>query len=688
MRKITMLDRLDGGISVFLHCPGFQISANSGADDVTVDIVFPPRELAEGGRGLSKTLALMAQTFASEIVLPYLERFRQRCLVEGVTAPPAPPKGNPLQLTGKSHLPDAEFDGFSNWIRCQCRPGNALNLAQDIATARLPTLGCVRTLPVVIDETVTQQGHEITSNVTLRARKEIPKLRLLSQSERSSKWEEMLRGGSFSFSYEIASTLAEAMRSDLETSPVQNKAILFKLTRKQVVSRLQWSNTWLKAFIFGKVSASLFTSTSILAYFRMHAQFPQELIDLIITNVASAQDGDRVGDLRACRLAHSSFETPCRRHMFRKVTCRRAPGRCQDLLSFLAGCPTITTFIKQLVIIATDYDSLREFLQLYCEPVTEICLEVPACNHMPLILTSLDALTSIELSGFVLRGPLGPPLISSLLLTFQSKKIQQVILRDTVLPFPFVASILSTIPTVMISDLVVPQPRADELTRLDAAHGSESQAVLTELSIKGIIPGIMFEQSLGFNVKTLRVARSAYDGQKQQLSPLLQALRHTLEQLSIVCYPIHIDHPAIRLDDLVHLKSLEYTESINTIASHASTLLRGLSASHSLQTIRLTIVGLDAPFVLDPLNAFHRGVFTTLDYLLNSAVKRMNSDPDITIEVVAHLPPPAIQADCGLGRAYRAGWRKNSQDFEYSQKIMRCFPGLLATERLTVAYEV
>ncbi|KAG6912195.1 hypothetical protein DXG01_016586, partial [Tephrocybe rancida] len=88
---VTTLDKLDGGISVLLHCPGFKASPGMSAEKVTVDLIISPQELSEAGnKELSKALAIMVQSFAKDVVLPYLERFNKRCIVEGIAAPPPP----------------------------------------------------------------------------------------------------------------------------------------------------------------------------------------------------------------------------------------------------------------------------------------------------------------------------------------------------------------------------------------------------------------------------------------------------------------------------------------------------------------------------------------------------------------------------------------------------------------------
>ncbi|KAG6904242.1 hypothetical protein DXG01_011512, partial [Tephrocybe rancida] len=84
----VVLDRLDGGISLILRCPGFVLDRPIQADDLTVDVLFSPRETTESGKELSKFLALTVQAFAHDCVVPYLHRFAQRCIQESVIPPP------------------------------------------------------------------------------------------------------------------------------------------------------------------------------------------------------------------------------------------------------------------------------------------------------------------------------------------------------------------------------------------------------------------------------------------------------------------------------------------------------------------------------------------------------------------------------------------------------------------------
>ena len=88
--KISTLDRIDGGISVLLRCPGFKPSEGSGAEHMTIDTYISPHELKAGGKDLTKHIALLVQSFGADIALPHLHRFEARCAVEGVRPPSVP----------------------------------------------------------------------------------------------------------------------------------------------------------------------------------------------------------------------------------------------------------------------------------------------------------------------------------------------------------------------------------------------------------------------------------------------------------------------------------------------------------------------------------------------------------------------------------------------------------------------
>lgn len=77
-----------------LRCPGQQ--PVSVVEDLTVDAYISPRELKEGGKELNKHLALMVQTFGTEVALPHLRRFARRCFVEEIEPPTAPSKSSQI----------------------------------------------------------------------------------------------------------------------------------------------------------------------------------------------------------------------------------------------------------------------------------------------------------------------------------------------------------------------------------------------------------------------------------------------------------------------------------------------------------------------------------------------------------------------------------------------------------------
>jgi hypothetical protein len=57
---------------------------------MTIDTYISLHELKKGGKDLMKHIALLVQSFGTDIALPHLCRFEARCAVEGVRPPPAP----------------------------------------------------------------------------------------------------------------------------------------------------------------------------------------------------------------------------------------------------------------------------------------------------------------------------------------------------------------------------------------------------------------------------------------------------------------------------------------------------------------------------------------------------------------------------------------------------------------------
>lgn len=80
------MDSVDGGISLLLHCPGYQPKAAITPENLTVDVYVSPRELREGGPKFSELVALIVQDFGTNLAVPHLRRFQRRCSLEGVKA--------------------------------------------------------------------------------------------------------------------------------------------------------------------------------------------------------------------------------------------------------------------------------------------------------------------------------------------------------------------------------------------------------------------------------------------------------------------------------------------------------------------------------------------------------------------------------------------------------------------------
>lgn len=78
------MDAIDGGISLILHCPGYQSKTAIAPENLTIDVYVSPRELAEGRKGFSEFVALIVQDFGTNLAVPHLRRFHNRCTTEGV----------------------------------------------------------------------------------------------------------------------------------------------------------------------------------------------------------------------------------------------------------------------------------------------------------------------------------------------------------------------------------------------------------------------------------------------------------------------------------------------------------------------------------------------------------------------------------------------------------------------------
>jgi len=86
-RQLTMQDRLDGGISLMVHCPGFKAGRSLSPEQGAVDLYITPRELHENSARIGGDVAVLVQAFCEEFVIPHMQRFNERCRIENMEPP-------------------------------------------------------------------------------------------------------------------------------------------------------------------------------------------------------------------------------------------------------------------------------------------------------------------------------------------------------------------------------------------------------------------------------------------------------------------------------------------------------------------------------------------------------------------------------------------------------------------------
>lgn len=86
--QISVLDRVDGGLSVFLHVPGYKPADKLRTEDIAIQLYVPQREYGEGGSLFARTVANLVQEFGDNLARAHLSKFQSRCISEGVIPPP------------------------------------------------------------------------------------------------------------------------------------------------------------------------------------------------------------------------------------------------------------------------------------------------------------------------------------------------------------------------------------------------------------------------------------------------------------------------------------------------------------------------------------------------------------------------------------------------------------------------
>ena len=79
--KLATLDRIDGGISILLHCPGYPVPTDIMVENISIDLYVTPREA--NALENAKHIAYLVQSFGENLVHPHLLCFTHRHLTEG-----------------------------------------------------------------------------------------------------------------------------------------------------------------------------------------------------------------------------------------------------------------------------------------------------------------------------------------------------------------------------------------------------------------------------------------------------------------------------------------------------------------------------------------------------------------------------------------------------------------------------
>ncbi|KAG1835967.1 hypothetical protein DFJ58DRAFT_735336 [Suillus subalutaceus] len=264
---ITMQDRLDGGISILMHCAGSEAPETLSPEYFTIDLYITPREYREMPEHLGGDLSALVQAFSEEFVVPHLQCFAECCRIEGIIPPRHYPAGQ-VNPSGPTFLP-APLVATGARIQCSAHPtrqfkhdfevGNkvllaAVQIGQALAksnskpeirqrhnvdafllkrvaepriatsTEALSTNGTSEAGGINLTGTTASFGVPLisigphTDAVLDRFGLDdqvLPKLHQLIGSIRSSRWEAVLRSPKWNLTYEQASNLSRSLHSDL-----------------------------------------------------------------------------------------------------------------------------------------------------------------------------------------------------------------------------------------------------------------------------------------------------------------------------------------------------------------------------------------------------------------------------------------------------------------------------------------
>ncbi|KIK13831.1 hypothetical protein PISMIDRAFT_17704 [Pisolithus microcarpus 441] len=123
---VTMQDRLDGGITVMLHCARVKSTSTQTADEVTVDLYVTPRELRKSPECIGSDIAVLVQAFFQEFALPHFQCFNKHCNLEIITPPTNTSQGSSINVDGPQYLP-FPVSPASSRIQCSAQDPSQFN---------------------------------------------------------------------------------------------------------------------------------------------------------------------------------------------------------------------------------------------------------------------------------------------------------------------------------------------------------------------------------------------------------------------------------------------------------------------------------------------------------------------------------------------------------------------------------
>lgn len=82
--KIKFQDHIDGRLTMLIRASGYQINETTCMEDLVLDMYFTPHKVAEGGDQLRSNLAVFAQSFGENFLMPYLHWLKAHAKAEGI----------------------------------------------------------------------------------------------------------------------------------------------------------------------------------------------------------------------------------------------------------------------------------------------------------------------------------------------------------------------------------------------------------------------------------------------------------------------------------------------------------------------------------------------------------------------------------------------------------------------------